>query len=219
MTLEDKFEEAEFFLKKIKETDPDLSQVKHYFSAFLYSIESIPDYLLADAAIKYGLGLPIDEKWRYQEFNEKAKELDKEEAQDYYQQWSAIKNAIDQTPVGKIFSTMRDIHTHKTTQRPDYFLLVTNKNPKVGEDVHHKLLLHPKGHPTLEDALHIIETNKKHYLNSWNKQRGKNEQLTDSDMVAKLWISIDELQNFEFVELCEKFLQVMKKFAEISAKD
>lgn len=219
MTLEEKFEEAEFFLKKIKEVNLDLSQVKHYFSAFLYSVESIPDYLLAEAAIKYELGLSLDEKWTYREFNEKAKKDNKKEAQDYYQKWSAIKNEIDQTHVGKIFSVMRNMHTHKTTQRPDYFLVITNKNPKEGERITHKLLLHPKGHPTLETAMDVSEANKKHYLNEWNKHRGENDQIIDNDMITKLSIGIDTLQSIELTKLCEEFLKIMKMFAKISTKD
>ena len=218
MTLEEKFEESEFFLKKIKETEPDLSQVKHYFSAFLYSIESIPDYLLAEAAVKYDLGLSLEETWYPNDFFNTSKKLDIKEAQDYYEKWFAIKNMINQTNIGKIFSVMRNMHTHKTTQRPDYFLLITNKNPKEGEHVNHKLLLHPNGHPTLESALDVIEANKKHYLNTWNGNREKNEQLTDDNMIAKLSIGIDRLQSFELVDLCEKFLKMMKTFAEISAK-
>ena len=59
MAVDEKIIEAGYFLDKIK-TASESTNFKPNLSAFLCLMRSIPDYLLEDYNVKYGLKIPLD---------------------------------------------------------------------------------------------------------------------------------------------------------------
>ena len=57
MTVNGKIKEPEFFPDKMKSAYPDLGEIGFHYGGFLYSTNSIFDFLLAEANEKFQLGL------------------------------------------------------------------------------------------------------------------------------------------------------------------
>ncbi len=72
MVAEQKIEEAEYFLQKIKEATTRYDFVPN-LSAFLSATRSIPDYLLEDYNVKLGVNVPLSQKLYPSDFRNKGK--------------------------------------------------------------------------------------------------------------------------------------------------
>ena len=72
MTVNDKIKEAEYFLGKI-ESSPFNDELSYLASAFLSAARSIPDYLLEDYNIKFGLNIPLTDNLYTWTFEKEAK--------------------------------------------------------------------------------------------------------------------------------------------------
>jgi hypothetical protein len=72
MTVNDKIKEAEYFLGKIK-SSPFNDELNYLVSAFLSAARSIPDYLLEDYNIKFGLNIPLTDILYIRTFEKEAK--------------------------------------------------------------------------------------------------------------------------------------------------
>jgi hypothetical protein len=85
MTAEDKILFAEYFLDKIKNARSRGDFLPN-LSAFLSETCSIPEYLLEDANVKFGLGIPLDHSLK-NEFSGKAARNEK--AQNFFSTYKA----------------------------------------------------------------------------------------------------------------------------------
>jgi hypothetical protein len=72
MAVNEKIEEANYFLDKIKKAT-DREDFIPNLSAFLCSSKSIPEYLLEDYNIKYGLRISLDKRLDKSMFEEVAR--------------------------------------------------------------------------------------------------------------------------------------------------
>jgi len=117
MTVQQKLEEAEYFLKKIHEYQkPDeIKELYYNFSAYLSSVYSIWDYSLNEANRLYNLGLDDSDTWYYSNFEQKAKNKKSEDIRpfEYYRWFSKRKREVDRTKIGRAFSKARQINIHK----------------------------------------------------------------------------------------------------------
>lgn len=174
MTVKEKLEEVEFFLEEIKKHNPDLKYVKHFFSAFLNSVFSIPDYILAEANLQFELKLSLSETWYPRHFKEKAKNMHNVEAENFYNWWSTFLTKLDETEIGRILKETRDLNTHKFYQKPRYFAIIQPEN-QLPSDKPMVSQFHetPINEISLDDYSSILETTKIGYLKMLNEERQK----------------------------------------------
>ncbi|MBM2820196.1 MAG: hypothetical protein HW410_1879 [Nitrosarchaeum sp.] len=114
---EEKLNEAEFFLDKIKEYHDTLPDRQYYFSAFLYASCSIFDYLLTEYNKKFNLGIPNNDTRLLPKFENMAKEKGGNVLEFYT--WHQIQlQLVKADPIGIIFWDKRNLNTHVEPERP-----------------------------------------------------------------------------------------------------
>lgn len=222
MTLDQKIDEAQFFLEHIAFYDPDISVVKYFFSAFLYSVSSIPDYILAEASTEYKLDLLMDDTWYPADFERESKKQDKlgkPNALIFFKWWKAWTNSKNNSAVGKIFKNIRNMETHKIKQKPIFNVMVLADKPLVG-DVPIKIPVEVTGHgdiSSVDDIDISINLIKPKLLEQINKQRKERSQPNATDIQTAAYLQMDGLPNFgSLVDSCGIWLQMMTDFARIA---
>jgi hypothetical protein len=94
LIVDDKIKEAEYFLNKVK-SSPFNDELYYLVSAFLSATRSIPDYLLEDYNIKFGLNIPLTDKLYPSIFRKKAKRQNNPAAlsflRDYNKEFSKLR--------------------------------------------------------------------------------------------------------------------------------
>jgi hypothetical protein len=114
---EEKLNEAEFFLDKIKEYHDTLPDRQYYFSAFLYASCSIFDYLLTEYNKKFNLGIQNNDTRFLPKFENMAKEKGGNVLEFY--NWHQIQlQLVKVDPIGIIFWDKRNLNTHAEPERP-----------------------------------------------------------------------------------------------------
>jgi len=218
MTLDEKIEEAEFFLDLIKKNDPNLSVVKHYFSAFLGAVESIPDYILAEASQSYDLGLSLEDKWFDRHFEEKAKEKNNENAKLFLKWWRQYHKVLYIKGAGQVIKKTRDLDMHKTKQKP-IFNVLWWPLPPIPKQQLHKIpveIIHGEKF-TIEDAQDSMKLMKKPLLERENKDRENKSLPPALDIAFKITLQFEGLPNFgSLSQVCETWLEVMKHYVGIA---
>jgi RNA polymerase subunit RPABC4/transcription elongation factor Spt4 len=120
--------------KKILGAEYHLKNMKNYYitdeksfiyelEAFVTKISSIPDALLEDYNLKFGLGIGLDERNFRRAFGEKVKILSdkktQEKAENFLNWWKAQKAKFESDPLVKVFFDKRHISIHRTELRAD----------------------------------------------------------------------------------------------------
>lgn len=218
MTVNNKLAEAEYFFEQIKQLYPDIKYLKYYYSAFLYSTDSIFDFLLSEAAKKFNLNLPIDKKWYPSHFETVAKGNAK--AERFFKHWDETKKEFENTSVGKVFKETRDLNTHKISQKPEYAATIEIDKPLPNEKPV-LVQIHDAKNTEVEyeDFMDLLELSKKGHLGIWNRNRDENSQLTLSNLKTKIWMSPPGLERHELIEVCQVVLTFMKRYVELTRKN
>ena len=128
--IQDKINEAKFFLKKMNEK-PELFDISCYYSGFLSASYSVYDYALHNANRVFQLGLPDEGYWNWNTFQSEAEKQKNIGAQKYVKWWKSRQEIDNNMILGKAFSTCRRINTHK---RPTYKIGI-NANVETNENV------------------------------------------------------------------------------------
>src|SRR3989344_4404198 len=114
---EEKLNEAEFFLDKIKKYQDTLPHRQYYFSAFLYASCSIFDYLLTEYNKKFNLGIQNNDTKFFNKFKKIAEQKGGNVLEFYnwhQQQLKSVKSNV----IGSVFWDKRDLNTHVEPERP-----------------------------------------------------------------------------------------------------
>lgn len=124
MSADKKVLGAEYHLKNMKNYYiVDEQSFNYEVEAFLTKIRSIPDVLLEDYNLKFGLGIGLDEKLYPRVFEEKVKTLKDEkiqkEATKFLEWWKVQVAKFESDPFVSVFFTKRHISVHRTELRPD----------------------------------------------------------------------------------------------------
>lgn len=221
MTLDEKIKEAEFFLDLIRKNQPNVSIVKFYFSAFLSAVESIPDYILAEASQEYELDLPLDEEWHYWDFEAKAKENEKknENALLFLKWWRQFYRGTYHGKVGQVIKKIRNMEMHKTKQKPIFNVLWWALPPIDGQTLKKILVSAPRNidMKSLDEIDLGLEILKPKILKKENEMRTKREQPLAEDIFFTCSLEIPGLPNFgRLDQACETWLEVMKHYTKIA---
>lgn len=221
MTLDEKIQEAEFFLNLIRKNQPNVSVVKFHFSAFLSAVESIPDYILAEASQEYGLDLPLDEEWHYWDFEAKAKENEKknENALLFLKWWRQFYKGTYHGKVGQVIKKIRNMEMHKTKQKPIFNVLWWALPPLEGQKLKKIPVTTTKNTDvkSLDDLDVSINLVRPHILKRENEMREKSAKPPATDIKFTCSLEIPGLPNFgRLDQACETWVQVMKHYTKIA---
>jgi len=224
MTVEQKIDEAAFWLEHVKFYSPDISIVKYFFGAFLSAVTSIQDYVLAEANEFYQLGLSMDEKWNWKDFKKESKKQAKNgkpNAFEFYKWWSAWTKSSRAGKVGEVFSNIRNMEIHKKKQKPVLNVLILPMNQKSYEKPHKiPVTITGTGAISSIDELDVsIELLKPKILEECNKiRKERGDEPADNIQVAE-YLQVEGLSGMgSLVDCCGIWLQFWIDFVKISRK-
>jgi hypothetical protein len=113
MVLDEKIEEAKYFLDKIKSAVQRKDFIPN-LSAFLCSTRSIPDYLLEDYNVKYGLKVPLDKPLNKDIFEQVASRRNNPNAIAFIKGYNNNFKKLKRDKIGKLLLDKRNIKVHRT---------------------------------------------------------------------------------------------------------
>lgn len=202
MTVKDKVDQAERWLDKIKNSYPNQTEVEDNLSAFLSSINSIPDHLLEDYNNKYNLGVSLTEDLYKNKFEDKAKSQKNVNAIAFIVWFKQKINIIELDPIGSILTQKRHLDIHRTTQKPNHFEATLSDIVEVSDSVSVREF---PANMTAEEAMRILreEVGKEEKKNS----ETRNESQSGSSTVD---LYFQDLININVRDACQHFLDLMK---------
>jgi len=118
MDVKDTLERCEYHLERMKELYPKEEYFKKELNAFLPCVQSIPEHLLNDYQIKFGLNI-LDKEHLVEKFNTVAKRQNNLDAMTFYSWWKAEVDKLRKDAIGKVVLNKRDLTIHRKTIKPD----------------------------------------------------------------------------------------------------
>ena len=113
MVVDEKIEEAEYFLDKIKKSTERKDFIPN-LSAYLCATRSIPDYLLEDYNLKYGLKISLDKTLNKDVFEEVATKRNNPNASAFIKGYNNAFKKLIRDRIAKLLLTKRNIIVHRT---------------------------------------------------------------------------------------------------------
>jgi len=112
MVVDEKIEEAKYFLDKIKKATERKDFIPN-LSAYLSATRSIPDYLLQDYNVKYGLKISLDKRLNKDIFEEVARRRNNPNAIAFIKGYNNNFKKLTRDKIAKLLLTKRNIR-HRT---------------------------------------------------------------------------------------------------------
>jgi hypothetical protein len=113
MVVDEKIEEAEYFLDKIKKATERKDFIPN-LSAYLCATRSIPDYLLEDYNVKYGLKISLDKTLNKDVFEEVARKRNNPNAIAFIKGYNNNYKKLMRDRIAKLLLTKRNIRVQRT---------------------------------------------------------------------------------------------------------
>lgn len=113
MVVDEKIEEAQYFLDKIKKATEKKDFIPN-LSAYLCLTRSIPDYLLEDYNVKYGLNISLDKTLNKDVFEEVARKRKNPNAIAFTKGYNNNFKKLIRDRIAKLLLTKRNIRVHRT---------------------------------------------------------------------------------------------------------
>ena len=200
MVAMEKIREAEFFLGKMRESYSSQKEFVFYLSACLAACNSIPDYLLEEYNIKYGLSIPLTERLYADTFEQGAKQIGHNDAVSFIQFWKDKMNALRADAIGSLLVSKRHLDIHRVQVRPDL----------VKVEIH-------------EASIHISDSIRVEKFNKEGKlvevyESPKEELRKKEEGSARVDWFFKEYETEPIMAVCEKFLMTLKDFVEEARK-
>jgi hypothetical protein len=128
VAVDEKIIEAGYFLDKIKRAS-ESKDFNPNLSAFLCSMRSIPEYLLEDYNVKYGLKIPLDKPLNIDIFDQVANQRNNPNALAFIKGYNSNFKKLKRDKISKLLLTKRNIKVHRTG-----IPLQTNVNESIVEN-------------------------------------------------------------------------------------
>lgn len=195
MVVDDKIKEAEYFLNKVKSSPFD-EPLYYLLSAFLTATRSIPDYLLEDYNIKFGLNIPLTDKLYPSIFERQAKHQNNSIALSFIGDYNTEFSNLNSDPIANAVLDKRNIKVHRS---------------KVDSLLHAEI--------ETEETLYLSEKSSAVLYDLNGNVIGRSESVTNqednnpsksNDETVKWYFS--EYPTIEAYIICEKYLDSMKSF-------
>jgi hypothetical protein len=113
MVVDEKIEEAKYFLDKIEKATERKDFIPN-LSAYLSATRSIPDYLLQDYNVKYGLKISLDKRLNKDIFEEVARRRNNPNAIAFIKSYNNNFKKLTRDKIAKLLLTKRNIRVHRT---------------------------------------------------------------------------------------------------------
>ena len=113
MVVDEKIDEAKYFLDKIKKAT-DRKDFIPNLSAYVSATRSIPDYLLEDYNVKYGLKISLDKRLNKDIFEEVARRRNNPNAIAFIKGYNNNFKKLTRDKIAKLLLTKRNIRVHRT---------------------------------------------------------------------------------------------------------
>jgi len=205
MAAEDKINEADRWIDKLKHAYPNQQEVEDNLSAFLSASNSIENYLLEDYNNKYNLGIPFNEKLYAQKFEEKARSQKNINAITFISWFRQKKASIESDPVGSKFTNKRHLDVHRSKQKPDHINITINETIGISDSVTVRAF---PANMSAEEALKITrEESEREQKELQNKSKQEQSQNASSSQVD---LYFQDVPHIKVPDACEKFLNLMK---------
>jgi len=218
MTVDQKIDEALLWLEHIRFYYPDISIIRYFFGAYLSSVASIKDYVLAEASEVYDLDLQLDETWYPKDFKEKAAAKAKngnESALNFFNWWTVWNKKTNNSKVGQVFNKLRNMDMHKKKQKPALNILILPEDNKAYEKPH-KIPVEITGDGVISsiDELNMsIDLLKPKLLEKINQLRTEKGDPPALNIKVAEYLQVEGLPHFgSLVDACEIELQYWVDF-------
>jgi len=113
LVVDEKIEEAKYFFDKIKKATERKDFIPN-LSAFICSTRSIPDYLLEDYNVKYGLKISLDRPLNKEIFEQVANKRNNPNAIAFIKGYNNNFKKLKRDKIAKLLLTKRNIKVHRT---------------------------------------------------------------------------------------------------------
>ena len=113
MVVDEKIEEAKYFFDKIKKATERKDFIPN-LSAFICSTRSIPDYLLEDYNVKYGLKISLDRPLNKEIFEQVANKRNNPNGIAFIKGYNNNFKKLKRDKIAKLLLTKRNIKVHRT---------------------------------------------------------------------------------------------------------
>jgi hypothetical protein len=120
MTVKTKIAEVERWFKKIEQSYPkEQLELQDNVNAFLNAVNSIPDHLLEDYNVKFGLSIPLNTTSFRREFANRVNQSNDQALLEFYSWFDAKRKFIEkEDKICTILSQKRHLNVHRFTTAP-----------------------------------------------------------------------------------------------------
>ena len=208
ITVNEKFEEARFFLERIKEPLTPI-EIGHYYSAFLSSVNSIFDHILEDANNKFFVGISLDENLDSRKFRMITEYSGNIRAKKFIDWYDDVFKLIRKTESGKIFHVKRNLNIHRRIETPTLFASFQTGDNIRGDFM--TTMQFATGISKKEAEQYYDQHTKKFFLGI-NQLRKKNNKPQCTSIVTSLYFSLGDSESINLAEACKKFLDDINNY-------
>ncbi len=208
MTVIEKFQEAEFFLGKMKE-ELSAIETRHYYSAFLSAVNSIFDHLLEDANNEYLIGVSLEEILNAKKFRTLIHHSGNINAKKFIDWYDDVFKLIRKTESGKIFHVERNRNIHRQIQTPTLHAVM-----ETGDDYHedHKVRMIFVPSISRKEVENMYNKQADEFIKEINEQRVKNNHPLCTAICTSFHFALGDNLKINLVEACEEFLNDIKGY-------
>lgn len=199
MVVTEKIEEAKYFLDKIKKANERKDFIPNA-SAFLSAARSIPDWLLEDYNVKYGLKISVLKRLDQQIFEDVAKARNNPNAIAFIKGYNKYFNKLKRDKIAKLLLVKRNIKVHRTD-----LPLQANFAEMITENI------------PIHDGV-AIEVRDKYGNLKMKSDLADGEdsmpEIKKPSTLSKMSFTcyFDDYKDADVVEVCKEFLRLMNDF-------
>lgn len=144
MSVKQGLDQAERWLARLRKLlsihqDADAEkEIQDCLDALLSVFVSVPEYLLQDFNLKFGLNIPLSEKLYLSTFRKKALETGNQPALEFIRWWANQTRVLRKDPIGNVLYDKRNMARHRTQVILDLTKIAVRLNipvPKISVKV------------------------------------------------------------------------------------
>ena len=218
MNIEDAIKNCEIYLKQIKQYDPDPYYVNYFFNEYIISIDNIINGIFEEANKNFGLF--ISKNISEQEFYEKAKQKNDENALKFLE-WFSIKYIEEHKNQYPDFMKKICQFKNKFKKLPQIKIMI-RASDRYKDDINQQIKVNLNhGKLRSEEELDIeIKRQLPIFLEIINYKRNKKNEpkVRKNQIIATACLDIEDYKDIEIMYASKIYISVMKRLVDESRK-